>query len=407
MREKTMDSGIFVYREEAAASGTGLLKGRTVSVQAGLSVAGWPAEAGSLALRGFKAIEDATVARRLREQGAVLVGSTRMSELGLGLCDDGAARAVTAGLADIALMTDLVGEARLAAADAGIIGYRPSYGLVSRYGLFGLIPSMEAIGVLSRSAADIAAVMAAVAGRDEKDFSMPEEPVPGFLDGAGQPRIRTLGWIRESVAFLERQERQAFLLALEGLAKAGLTLVETSLEEFELFRAVHQVIGSVEASSAAGKYDGVRFGYRSPAAKNWNEMYLKTRGEIFGPLVEPYLFQGAYYQFMKYGAFEKACRLRSHLIRELQRLFGQADALALPALRAGFDPREAGSVSALYDAFLFTLPASVAGLPAVCFPWDDGDPAGCRAIQLVGPRLGDAGLLALAGQAVTNKTKES
>ncbi len=403
-----MKSGIFAYRDEVpAASGTGLLKGKPISVQANLSVAGWPAESGSLALKGFKAIEDATVVKRLREQGAALVGSTRMSELGLGLRGDEAARAVADGLVDIALLTDHLGEARLAAAKAGLIGYKPSYGLVSRYGLFGLIPSMEAIGIVARSAADIAAVMAAIAGRDEKDFSMSEQEVPGFLNGSGQPRFRTLGWIRESVAFLERQQREAFLRALEGFAKAGLTLVETSVKEFELFRVVHQIVGAVEASSAAGKYDGVRFGYRTPSAKNWNEMYLKTRGEIFGPVVKPYLFQGAYYQFMKYGVFEKACRLRSHLMRGSQRLFGEVDALAMPALRGGFDPCEAGSIPALYDAFLFTLPASLTGLPAVCFPSDDGSPAGGPAIQVIGPRLGDAGLLALAGEGLKHSTKES
>jgi aspartyl-tRNA(Asn)/glutamyl-tRNA(Gln) amidotransferase subunit A len=266
---------------------------------------------------------------------------------------------------------------------------------------------MEAIGILARSAADIAAVMAAAAGTDEMDFSVPEEEAPGFLNGSGQPRVRTLGWIRESVSLLERQEREAFLLALEGFARAGLTLVETSLKEFELFRVVHQIVGAVEASSAAGKYDGVRFGYRTPSAKNWNEMYLKTREEIFGPVVKPYLFQGAYYQFMKYGVFEKACRLRSHLMRESRRLFGEVDALAMPALRGGFDPCEAGSVPALYDAFLFTLPASLTGLPAVCIPTEDGSPLSGPAIQLIGPRLGDAGLLALAGEGLKNSTKES
>jgi aspartyl-tRNA(Asn)/glutamyl-tRNA(Gln) amidotransferase subunit A len=368
-----------------------------------MSVAGWPTEAGSLALKGFKAIEDATVVERLKKNGATIAGSTRMSELGLGLRGDEAARAVAEGFTAAALVTDHLGEARLAAAGAGLIGFKPSYGLVSRYGFFGLIPSMEAIGVLARSADDIAPVMAAVSGTDEKDFSMPVEEAPDFRNGSGQPGIRTLGWVREIADRMETGDREAFQRALERFAAAGGTVVEKSLKGFDLFRIVHQVVGSVEASSAAGRYDGVRFGHRCPAGKNWNEMYLKTRGEIFGPLVKPFLFQGAYFQFSKYDAFVKACRLRGHLVREMGRLLGEADALAMPAIRRGFDPREAASVTALYDAFLFTLPASVAGLPAVCFPPGDGAPP----VQIVGSRLRDAALLSMAGEWMKTSAKES
>ncbi len=404
MRRGATVSGIFACRDEGSAtSGEGLLKGKSVSVQAGMSVAGWPTEAGSLALKGFKAIEDATVVKRLKNHGASIAGSTRTSELGLGLRGDEAARAVAEGFASAALVTDHLGEARLAAAGAGLIGFKPSYGLVSRYGLLGLIPSMEAIGVLARMAADIALVMAAISGTDEKDFSMPAEEAPDFRNGAGQPGIKTLGWVREIADRLETGDRKAFERALERFADGGVTIVEKSLEGFDLFRTVHQVVGSVEASSAAGKYDGVRFGHRCPAGKNWNEMYLKTRGEIFGPLVKPFLFQGAFFQFSKYDAFVKACRLRGRLVREVGRLLGEADALAMPAIRRGFDPREAASVPALYDAFLFTLPASLAGLPAVCFPLGDGGPP----VQIVGSRFRDAALLALAGEWTQTTGKES
>ncbi len=398
-----MGSGVFAYRDELSeVSGNGLLKGRTVSVQANISVAGWPTEAGSLALKGFKAIEDATVVRRMRDQGARIVGSTRMSELGLGLQGAAAARAVAEGIVEIALVTEHVGEARLAAAGEGLIGFKPSYGLVSRYGLIGLTPSMETIGLLARSPSDVAVVLAAVAGRDERDFSMPEEDVPDFLDVSCRPGIRTLGWIHESAACLEADERKAFQRRMEAFAEAGCTLVEMSLPDFALFRTAHQVIGSVEASSAAGKYDGVRFGYRTPSAKNWNEMYLKTRGEIFGPAIKTFLFQGAYYQFVKYGVFEKACRLRSHLMREMQRLLGTVDALAMPAVRGNFDPFEAATVPALYDAALFTVPASLTGLPALSLAGGPASPG----VQIIGPRRGDATLLALAAR-VSKKTKES
>ena len=144
-----MDS-IFVYRNpETAAPSGGPLQGLRIAIQPNISVAGWPTEAGSNALANFTALEDATIVQRLRQAGASLCGSTRMSEFGFGLQDSRAGEALQQQAADAELVLDFMGESRLAASRVGVCGFKPSYGLVSRFGLVDLIPSMECCGMLS------------------------------------------------------------------------------------------------------------------------------------------------------------------------------------------------------------------------------------------------------------------
>lgn len=165
------------------------------------------------------------------------------------------------------------------------------------------------------------------------------------------------------------------------------------MAEFDLFRTVHQVVGAVEASSSAGKYDGVRYGHRAASAKNWNEMYLKSRAESFGLTVKAYLFQGAYFQFENYDAFEDACRIRARLVKAMENLLARVDAVAFPTQRKGHPADKAETVSRIYEAFLLTLAANVTGLPALQIPGVAGDGAFDPGLQLVGKRLSDARLL--------------
>ena len=371
----------------------GALAGTRVVIQPNLSVCGWPAEAGSKALEGFIAPEDATVVERLRLAGAGLVGASRMSELGLGLSGDTTARALSEGAADAAVMIDMMGEARAAGAGAGLFAFKPSWGLVSRYGLNGLVPSMECPAVLAGSADTIAAVLGVVAGPDERDFSMFEQHTPDFrrLDGPGDP-IRVLAVPRQCLtgqgACAGTDAGTQFTNALEALRAAGLEVREADLQDFDILGAAHQVIAAVEASSACGRYDGVRYGHRAREAANWNEMYLRSRAESFGPLLKALLFQGAYFQFENYPAFENACRIRARFLNDLAGLYGSVNALVLPAPRGDASAYQAETLPRLYEAFACTIPASLAGLPAVIVPG--------LGLQLVGPCLSDARLLAAA-----------
>ncbi|MBN1321957.1 MAG: hypothetical protein JXA87_14090 [Thermoleophilia bacterium] len=385
----------------------------TVAVPPNISVQGQPTEAGSHALAGYTALEDATVVRRLRDAGAHLRDSTPIGEFGLGLpCGQtGAApRRTAAGDADapidVELVMDFMGESRLAAARASMCGLKPSYGLVSRLGLVGLIPSMECCGMIGRNPGVLREVLAAVAGQDDLDFSLPDEVTPDFSLQTIDPPKTTIGVIIEAQRSPEAGEAgevEAFRSGVEELKRLGFSLREVSLPDYPLFSLVHRIIGSVEASSAAGRYDSVRYGPRAPGAKNWNEMYLLSRGAAFGTVVKSYLIQGAFFQFERYGAFVDACRIRARLVQDMRRLTSEVDFFVLPVSggAAALAP-SAGEASSstseslthLYAEFASTLFANVTGQPALYLPPAPG--SGLLGFQLAGPWLSDGRLLSSA-----------
>jgi aspartyl-tRNA(Asn)/glutamyl-tRNA(Gln) amidotransferase subunit A len=394
-----MDTKIFAYIDPnpPVTVDGGVLSHKSVAIQPNMSVRGWPTEAGSQALSRYVALEDATVVERMRAAGATITGNTYMSELGFGLSGDTSAQGVMDGMVDMALITDTMGEARVAASRANLFGFKPSYGIVSRFGLIGLIPSMESYGIVAKTPRDIAAMMQAVAGRDERDFSMPDDNMPDFsgVNDDGKS-VQTIGVVRECRERLEPPESSAFDAAVARLKATGVTLREVSVKDFDLFSIVHNVIGSVEASSSAGKYDGVRYGHRTNVSKNWNEMYLKSRAESFGPLLKCYLFQGAYFQFENYEAFEHACRIRSRLVKATEELFDEVDVLILPTRQNTTPPEKAQTVDDVYNIFSFTVPANVTGNPSLHVPGSLFGRETDIGIQVMGPLLSDAKVLSLA-----------
>lgn len=393
-----MGSDLYTFKDQTAepAAKGGTLAGKRIVIQPNISVRGWPTTAGSLALDGFMALEDATVITRLKKAGASVIGSSRMSELGFGLAGETMGEVLSSNEADIGLATDTMGEARLIASGHGLFGFKPSYGIVSRFGLIGLVPSMESYGVVAKDPNDMINTMSAIAGRDGVDVSMSDEDFPEF-SAARQPSgsSLTVGIVKECLQILNEKEREAFRAGLAKLEGAGITLREVELADYDLLPVVHNVIASVEASSAAGKYDGVRYGHRSSSGKNWNDMYLNTRGEAFGSLIKAFLFQGAYFQFENYASFENACRIRNRLVRTVDGLFDQVDLLALPTERFDAKRVQPETISEVYNVFLLTLAANVTGLPALHVPSLAGDGEADRGMQLVGPRLGDARVLSV------------
>ncbi|WP_054031876.1 amidase family protein [Desulfatitalea tepidiphila] len=384
----------------------GTLADLRVAVQPNLAVRGWPCEAGSRALSGYTALQDATVVARLVKAGAVLSGSSRMAELGFGLAGDTSARTLVDGHADVALITDTMGEVRLAAAGSGLFGLKPTHGLVSRHGLAGLVPSMESIGLAAADPRMIAEILAVMAGADPDDPSMPDDCTAGF--SAAPPsgtESLTAGVIEESLSSLDPEERLAFDAGTACLETAGVTIQTVNLADYGLFKDVHHLIAAVEASSSAGKFDGVRYGHRSAVGKNWNDMYLNTRAESFGPLLKPFLFQGAYFQFERYLAFENACRLRCRLVRAVDDLLGKVDILVLPTRRPASDPAQAATIQATYAVFALTLPASVTGHPALQVPNPGVAADRDTGLQLIGRRLDDGRLLAI-GQHLSSAARE-
>lgn len=390
-----MDS-VFVHRScENSPGGSGELQGVNIALQPNLSVAGWPSDAGSMALADFKALEDAAIVERLRKAGACLCGSTRMSEFGFSLADSQAGEALKAKVADVELVLDLMGESRVAAARAGVACLKPSYGLLSRLGLVGLIPSMECCGLLGADLGRISATLRAVAGTDGRDFSMPDEEPLDLAPQTIEPRRTTLGIISEAVQSLPSEQGAAFQAAVAKLKSAGYELRQLSMPDFPLFSLVHRIVGAVEASSCAGRYDSVRYGRRIPGGKNWNEMYLLARGAAFGPRLKSLLLSGAFFQFENYAAFENACRIRTRLLSEMQQLTAQVDAVVVPVVGSAAvsaDP----SLAEIYAGFASTLFANVTGQPALVLPVLSGKSH--VGLQLTGARRSDGRLLAIGEQ---------
>ncbi len=402
-----MQEKLFTYMDSSPSTGLndGLLGEISIAIQPNMSVRGWPIEAGSRALEGFTAIYDATVIKRLKQAGANIKGSICMSELGFGLAGDTGAMVLNTGEVDSVLITDTMGEARMAACMAGVIGFKPSYGIVSRFGLIGLVPSMECFGILAKNLDDIAKVMSVVVGNDSRDLSMPEFgsgfELPNFSQvfETDEP-IRTCGIIKECLEILEKDESRAFDAVISRLVKSGLQIQEARLKDFDLDRIVHNVIGSVEASSSAGKYDGVRYGHRTNTAKNWNEMYMNSRAESFGLLLKNYLFQGAYFQYENYDAFIDAARIRTRLLAQTEAALEGLDVLMLPTRHAAFDPFSACTINTVYDVFSWTLLSNITGHPAITLPgmvtFGDVD----LGLQLIGSRFQDARLLSTADRLI-------
>lgn len=383
---------IFVYKNpEAAAPGDGPLQGLRIAIQPNISVAGWPTDAGSKALSRFNALEDATIIKRLRQAGAFICGSTRMSEFGFGLQNSRAGEALQQDAADAELVLDLMGESRLAASRSTVCGFKPSYGLISRYGLVDLIPSMECCGILSHSLKNIRDIVKTAAGPDEMDYSLPDNNSPDFSPNGTDPGKITLGIIKEAQSDLPAEEGKMFRNTLDELTQAGLTMKEISLPDFSLFSLVHQVVGSVEASSCAGRYDSVRYGQRIPGTRNWNEMFILSRGAAFGPLLKSYLFQGAFFQFERYSSYENACRIRARLIKEMQQIAAQVDFLVFPTVK--YCPSdEPLPLEETCAQFALTAFANVSGQPALYLPASHDSHSG---FQLVGPAFSDARVLSL------------
>ncbi len=402
-----MQKTLFTHMASSSSTGLndGLLGDISIAIQPNMSVRGWPIQAGSRALEGFTAIYDATVIERLKQAGATLKGSICMSEFGFGLAGDTGAMVLNTGDVDTVLMTDTLGEARMAACMAGVIGFKPSYGMVSRFGLIGLVPSMECFGILGKHLDDIAKVMSVVVGNDSRDLSMPEFGAILELPDFGQvfetdDPIRTCGIIKECLEILEKDESRAFDAAISRLVKNGIEIREARLKDFDLARIVHNVIGSVEASSSAGKYDGVRYGHRTTTAKNWNEMYMNSRAEAFGLLVKNYLFQGAYFQYENYEAFLDAARIRTRLLKGTEAALEGLDVLMLPTRHGAFDPFSASTINNIYDVFSCTLLSNITGHPAITLPGmvtlGDVD----LGLQLIGSRFQDARLLSTAARLI-------
>jgi len=407
------------------------LAGFGVAIKANIAGTGWRTDCGSRILKEYSAPYDATVVARLRRAGARFLGVTAMDEFGMGSsCEysawgevhnpwhpdrtpggssGGSAAAVAAGLAWYALGSDTGGSVRLPAHCCGIVGLKPTWGRVSRYGLTAFASSLDTIGVLARDVKDAAQVYSAIAGPDPLDAtSLPVSPGDPVAALTGLPRRRRIGVPRDFVraaatpAVIEDLER-----VLAGLSADGAEIVSVDLPGLEAALATYTVISCAEAASNLARFDGTFYGARQPGS-HYAAMVAETRSVGFGPEVKRRILLGTHVLADGYREqfYLRACRARQGLVTGMTALFRDIDALALPtAPTAAFalGSRLADPI-AMYGSDVFTVPASLAGLPALTVPTGldtDGLPL---SVQLVGPACGEDYLLQL-GAAVEERIR--
>jgi len=406
------------------------LLGVPVALKDLVSVKGGQCTAGSRILEGYIAPFDAHITERLRSVGAVILGKTNMDEFAMGSSNEhsaygpvanpwdletvpggssgGSAVAVAAYHAPLSIGTDTGGSIRQPAALTGIVGIKPTYGRVSRYGIVAFASSLDQIGPFARDVRDAAALLHAVAGRDERDSTSAPEPVPDELlhlptgddEAVSGLRGKRLGLPREYfVAGMDPDSRRRIEESVAGLEGAGAIVEEVSLPHTDYGLATYYIVAPAEASANLARYDGVRFGPRLGDGDVLGN-YLATRGRGFGPEVKRRIMLGTYALSAGYydAFYVKAQKVRTLIKQDFDTLFEQGfDALVAPTsptVAFRFGAKMADPV-AMYLSDACTLPVNMAGLPGISIPCglSEGMPVG---LQLIGPAWSELELFRLA-----------
>ena len=404
-----------------------LLGGVPIAIKDIISVAGQPCTCASKILQDYRAPYDATVIRKLRAAGAIPLGKTNMDEFAMGSSTEnsgfkltrnpwdlsrvpggssgGSAAAVAADEAFAGLGTDTGGSIRQPASLSGVVGLKPTYGRVSRFGLVAFASSLDQAGPLTKTVRDAALIMNAIAGHDPQDSTCLNEPVPDYTAALGRDlRGIRLGLPKEyMIEGIDPQVKSAIDAAIAQLETLGAEVVDVSLPQTDYAIAVYYILATAEASANLARFDGVRYGHRAENPKDLLDHYGRTREEGFGPEVKRRIILGTY--VLSSGYYD-AYYLRAQKVRELIRqdfakAFKKVDALIsptspVPAFKLGErtdDPLQ------MYLADIFTSPANLAGVCGISVPCGFAESDGhCLPIglQLLGKALDEARILQIA-----------
>jgi len=405
----------------------GPLAGVPIALKDVIVTGGVPTTAGSRILAGWvpPASYSATVVERLRAAGAVLVGKLNLDEFAMGSSNEnsafhpvrnpwdlervpggssgGAAAAVAAGLCAGALGTDTGGSIRQPAALCGVVGLKPTYGRVPRYGVVAFASSLDQVGPLARTVGDAALLFEAIAGFDPRDSTSIQEPAPRLADALTRgARGLRIGRPRElELPGVDLEVTAAVDAALDVLTHLGATVTDVSLPHAAYWLPAYYLVAPAEASSNLARYDGVRYGMRAgPPEQSLNDMYARTRGAGFGAEVKRRIMLGTFALRSGYydAYYRKAQQVRALIARDHERAFAEVDLIATPtsptpAFRLGEKTQDPVT---MYLTDVFTMGAPLAGLPAISVPCGftpEGLPVG---LQLTARALDEATLLRAA-----------
>jgi aspartyl-tRNA(Asn)/glutamyl-tRNA(Gln) amidotransferase subunit A len=354
-----------------------------------------PTTCASRILSDFRSPFDATAVQRLRAAGAAIVGKTNLDEFAMGSSTEhsafgptrnpwdtslvpggssgGSAAAVAARMVPAALGSETGGSVRQPAAFCGIVGLKPTYGRISRYGLVAFGSSLDQIGIMTKTVAETAEVLGIVAGHDPLDSTSSTAPVDDYAAAlGGSIRELRFGIPREALALLQGEVRDNFDAAVEVLRRAGASVTEVSIPTLGAAIAIYYVIANAEASANLSRFDGIRYGHRSKRARSLDEVYVESRGEGFGDEVKRRIMLGTFALSSGYydAYYGRAQRVRAKLRHDFDEAFHAVDLLLTPTT-----PEPAFALGAktndplsMYLSDIFTAPANLVGLPAIAVP---------------------------------------
>ena len=401
----------------------GPLDGVPVAIKDNLCLIDTRTTCGSKILENFVAPYTATAVEKLEAAGAIIVGKTNMDEFAMGSTNEsshmgpvinpsaperipggssgGSAAAVAANCVPAALGSDTGGSIRQPAACCGVVGLKPTYGRISRYGLVAYASSLDQIGPIGHTVEDCALLMNVLAGQDPHDNTTSDKPNEDFCAGLGKDITgMRIGVPKEY--FGEGLDPKIKTVLMESLAKLeaqGAKLVEVSLPSVRYAISSYYIIATAEASSNLSRFDGVRYTHRAPTARTLNEMYTRSRSEGFGKEVQRRILLGTY--VLSSGFYDayyvKAQKVRRIITDDFNKAFAQCDVIASPTLPS--HPLKLGEglrdPMAMYLSDIYTVSLNLAGLPGISLPCGiaDGLKVG---LQLVGQPFGETNLLRMA-----------
>ena len=400
------------------------LHGVAIAVKDNICTKGMRTSCGSRILGNYKAHYDATAIERLNAAGAIVIGKTNMDEFAMGSSNEnsafgtvknpwdvsrvpggssgGSAVAVASGVVRAALGSETGGSVRQPASLCGVIGLKPTYGRISRYGLVAFASSLDNIGIFGRNAKDAADVLTVIAGRDERDSTSADVEVPDYAENIYENvKGKTIGVPRALFGEgIEDEVRDAVEKSIDNYRSLGCEIVDVELPHAKYGIAVYYIIATAEASSNLARYDGVRYGFRAEDTHKLREMYFKTREEGFGEEVKRRIMLGTYVLSSGYydAYYSKAQKVRALVKKDYSEAFTKCDVILTPtsptvAFKIG---ERTSDPLAMYLSDIYTVSANLAGVPAISVPCglsSDGVPIGT---QLVGNFWSEATLLNMA-----------
>lgn len=431
-KRKRLNAFLSVFHEKALAQArvidkkiaegrAGMLAGMVVAIKDNLCIKDEVVTCGSKMLQNFVSLYDATAVRRLRDDDAVIIGKTNLDEFAMGSSTEnsaygpvlnpvnetkvpggssgGSCVAVAAAMSHTALGTDTGGSIRQPASFCGIVGLKPTYGRVSRYGLVALASSFDQIGPFANSVADAARVLQVIAGHDEMDSTSVDVPVPDYLSFLNKDvKGLKIGLPREAFGEgLHDVVRSAIEKAVDKLRECGAEIVEIGLSHSEYTISTYYILMTAEASSNLARYDGARYGYRSPGVKDLTEMYVKSRSEGFGEEVKRRIMLGTYVLSAGYydAYYRKAQRVRRLIQNDFLNAFKTVDCILMPtAPTTAFNVGEkANDPLAMYLSDVYTVSANLAGIPAISVPFGTDNKGLPIGVQLLGKQFDEGTIL--------------